>query len=87
MKENGEIINTITGKVSLINKFEAYTNEGAELDREFEDLIKKFVSDSCKMYDATQVEHILSSSLSNVCCENRINNAHKLILKFRKEIV
>ena len=84
-KENGKIINPITGKISLINKFEAYTNEGAELDKRFYDLIKKFVSDACKKFDATQVEYILSSSLTNACCNHRICNANTLMLKLRKE--
>ena len=84
-KENGKIINPITGKISLINKFEAYTNEGAELDGRFYALIEKFVSDACKKFDSTQVQYILSSSLSNVCCTDRICNANKLMLKLRKE--
>jgi hypothetical protein len=60
------------GNADLINDFEAHNEDGIKLSREFSSLIKDFVIKSCGKYDSTQVEYILSSELSCLCCETRI---------------
>jgi hypothetical protein len=65
----------MTTKPTLINDFEASNKEGNELTSVFEELITEFVECSCKLYDSTQVEHLLTGTLSSMCAENRLRNA------------
>ena len=69
------MIDQITGKVSLIDEYEAYTDEGSDLSKKFEDLIKYFVEEYCTIYNSTQVEYILGNTLDSICAEERLKNS------------
>jgi len=83
--KNDNLINNITGKVSLFNKHDTYTNEGRCLSNDFDNLIKRFVTDAHEKYSSQEIDNILTTCVQMLCCDVRIEQGVKLAKKIRKE--
>ena len=82
---NDNLINRINGKVSLFNKHDTYTDEGSALSRDFDNLIRNFVTDAHEKHSSQEIDNILTTCIEMLCCDVRIERGVKLAKKIRQE--